>query len=241
MMRRGFSLVELSIVLVILGLLTGGILAGQSLIRAAELRSVVTEYQRYTTAVQSFRDKYLALPGDMTNAERFWGTAHATDATCITTSSGSVTTCNGDGDGQVEAVTTRSNETFRFWQHLANAGLIEGSYTGVAGPLSYLDALSATNVPSGRLTNAVWTSTFVGNAGSANASYYEGEYKNIFQLGGILPPLQEMLTYLSCARKRCGASTQKSMMENRAMASSFPAKIGLYACQQPATQQQNIC
>ena len=84
---RAFSLVELSIVLVILGLLTGGILAGQSLIRAAELRAVTTEYQRYVAAVQTFRDKYMALPGDMPNAIAFWGAAHATPATCQTTSS----------------------------------------------------------------------------------------------------------------------------------------------------------
>ena len=62
--QPGFSLVELSIVLVILGLLTGGILAGQSLIRAAELRSISTDYSRYIAAVQAFRDKYFALPGD---------------------------------------------------------------------------------------------------------------------------------------------------------------------------------
>lgn len=67
-MTRGFSLVELSIVLVILGLLTGGILAGQSLIRAAELRSVTTEYGRWVTAMHSFRDKYMAIPGDMRDA-----------------------------------------------------------------------------------------------------------------------------------------------------------------------------
>ena len=72
-MRAAFSLVELSIVLVILGLLTGGILTGQNLIRAAELRSVVTEFQTYQTAVMTFRDKYFALPGDMTNATDFWG------------------------------------------------------------------------------------------------------------------------------------------------------------------------
>lgn len=70
-MRNAFSLVELSIVLVILGLLTGGILAGQSLIRAAELRAVSTEYNRHFTAIQSFRNRYMALPGDMNNATRF--------------------------------------------------------------------------------------------------------------------------------------------------------------------------
>ena len=74
-MQRAFSLVELSIVLVILGLLTGGILAGQSLIRAAELRSVTNEFQRYIVATQSFRDKYFAAPGDITDAHRFWTSA----------------------------------------------------------------------------------------------------------------------------------------------------------------------
>lgn len=66
--RNAFSLVELSIVLVILGLLVGGILAGQSLIRASELRAVTSEQARIVTAIQAFRDKYFALPGDMRNA-----------------------------------------------------------------------------------------------------------------------------------------------------------------------------
>ncbi|MGB1540395.1 MAG: prepilin-type N-terminal cleavage/methylation domain-containing protein, partial [Rickettsiales bacterium] len=66
--KAGFSLVELSIVLVILGLLTGGILGGQSLIRAAELRSVSKEYEKYQTAINIFKDKYFALPGDFNNA-----------------------------------------------------------------------------------------------------------------------------------------------------------------------------
>lgn len=97
----GFSLVELSIVLVILGLLTGGILAGQSLIRASELRSVSVDLVRTQTAVMSFRDKYMAIPGDMSTATRFWGAAHATPATCRTTSSSSTATCDGDGNGNI--------------------------------------------------------------------------------------------------------------------------------------------
>lgn len=103
---------ELSIVLVILGLLTGGILAGQLLIRAAELRSVTTEYNRYVTAVQSFRDKYFALPGDMNNAAAFWGAADGSTgntAACVTTASTSTATCNGDGNGIVSP-SSSSNE-----------------------------------------------------------------------------------------------------------------------------------
>ena len=84
----GFTLVELSIVLVILGLLVGGVLAGQSLIHAAELRAISTELTNYKTAIGAFRDKYLAIPGDMNNAVKFWGaqagsTADGTDATCM--------------------------------------------------------------------------------------------------------------------------------------------------------------
>jgi len=73
--KTAFSLVELSIVLVILGLLTGGVLTGQNLIRAAELRAVTTEFNAYQTAANTFKDKYFAIPGDMTNATDFWGSA----------------------------------------------------------------------------------------------------------------------------------------------------------------------
>ena len=136
-MRRSlaaFSLVELSIVLVILGLLTGGILAGQSLIRAAELRSISTDYGKYMTAVRSFRDKYFAIPGDMTNATAFWGSLGGTgaDATCQAIAATGTATCNGDGDGSLlSSLGGTTYEAARFWQHLANAGLIEGSFTGV--------------------------------------------------------------------------------------------------------------
>lgn len=134
--KKAFSLVELSIVLVILGLLVGGVLSGQALIRGAELRSVTTEYQRYSTAIGTFRDKYFALPGDMSNAASFW-----------------TTTTSGDGDGQIEntAVAT-TNEISLFWIHLANAALIEGAYTNVANTT----LTAGTNNPKARLSNAAW-------------------------------------------------------------------------------------
>jgi prepilin-type N-terminal cleavage/methylation domain-containing protein len=70
--KSAFSLVELSIVLVILGLLVGGVLAGQSLIRAAQLRAVTAQVGQYAAASKTFRDKYFALPGDLPNATSFW-------------------------------------------------------------------------------------------------------------------------------------------------------------------------
>ncbi len=158
-MRHGFSLVELSIVLVILGLLVGGVLTGQSLIRAAELRSVTTEFTKYQAAVNTFRDKYFQLPGDMNNATSFWGAAHATPATCLTTVGIGTQTCNGDGGGNFLGASTAANsrvESFMFWQHLANSGLIEGSYNGMAGSASALHAMGGVNVPRAKLSSAVW-------------------------------------------------------------------------------------
>lgn len=107
-MRHGFSLVELSIVLVILGLLVGGVLTGQSLIRAAELRSVSTEFAKYQAAVNTFRDKYFALPGDMNNATSFWGKDNVACA-AHTGTAATPGTCNGDGNGLSEYIAPAAN------------------------------------------------------------------------------------------------------------------------------------
>lgn len=178
-MQRGFSLVELSIVLVILGLLTGGILAGQSLIKAAELRSVSTEYSRWATGVQTFRDKYFALPGDMANATSFWGAAHATPATCITTPGTGTQTCNGNGDGMVRVTATAANnysENFTYWQQLANAGLIEGSYTGRVGPGGSGEE-TADNSARSKYNRALWLPVNLNTTYSGAASY-DGSYRD---------------------------------------------------------------
>ncbi len=184
---RGFSLVELSIVLVILGLLVGGILAGQSLIRAAELRSVSTEYSRYLTAMHSFRDKYFALPGDMNNATSFWGKDN-TNCAAHTGTNATPGTCNGNNNAvlNLAASASATGENYRFWQHLALAGLIEGTYTGLAGGGSISHAMIGTNAPRSKLNNAGWsiypfpTTIAIDNAGWAN---FEGTYGNQFLLG----------------------------------------------------------
>lgn len=154
--RSAFSLVELSIVLVILGLLTGGILAGQSLIRASELRSVSTDTSKYSAAVHSFRDKYFAIPGDMPNATSFWTSLGGTgaDATCQNLSATGAATCNGNG--QIDNPVVINAERYRAWQHLANAGLIEGSYTGVADSGGAYHMTPGKNVPPSKIGNGAY-------------------------------------------------------------------------------------
>ena len=115
-MRKGFSLVELSIVLVILGLLVGGILAGQSLIRGAELRKFTTDVTKFQAAYYSFQDKYFAMPGDFNQATSFWPTP----------SCASGGACNGNNDGLIGNAT----ESRFTWQHLEMAGLWPGHYYG---------------------------------------------------------------------------------------------------------------
>ena len=171
--RQAFSLVELSIVLVILGLLVGGVLSGQSLIRAAQLRAVTTEYQRYLTAVNTFRDKYFAIPGDMPNATSVWGKDN-TRCTGHTGTTATPGTCNGDGDG---TVTLDAIENYRFWQQLALAGLIEGNYNGYISPVAFTTPpVPGTEVPTSKLGKAYWVPGYMSQS---SAFHYEIGYSDL--------------------------------------------------------------
>lgn len=181
-MNQGFSLVELSIVLVILGLVTEGILTGQNLIRAAELRSVGTQIDVYRTATYTFREKYRAIPGDMANATRFWGET----ASCPDTAGTGTETCDGNGDGILDyrPVSDEYQEWFTYWQHLANAGLIEGTYTGISGPNTGADIVYGENVPNAKLgSNSVLLVKHFTDQPTTGTYFYAGNYGNTIMLG----------------------------------------------------------
>jgi prepilin-type N-terminal cleavage/methylation domain-containing protein len=140
--RGGFTLIELSIVLVIIGLIVGAILVGQSLIHQAQLQRIMKEQTQFAEAINTFYGKYNCIPGDCPNATNFFGSAGGTgsdsDVNCTTpaaTNMGSTGTCNGNGDGKIgdngtlSVVDANGVETYLVWQHLALAGLIPGSYS----------------------------------------------------------------------------------------------------------------
>ena len=135
----GFTLIELSIVLVIIGLIVGGVLVGQDLIKAGEIRATVAQYEKYNASVNTFRTKYDALPGDMFFA----------DTTSFGLFSGSMdgAEARGDGDGLVEsrAPTLANNqETTIFWRHLSDANLIEGNFGRTLQVFGVVQGASAT-------------------------------------------------------------------------------------------------
>lgn len=154
--RNGFTLIELSIVMLVIGLLVGGVFVGQSMIRTSQLRSVATEVDRYIKAIDLFQQKYTALPGDMTNATTFWGadSCPSSDYTLRRT-----VTCNGNGDGKIGSDESANQaEWFRAWQQLSNAAMIEGQYTGNNAYTGQVMSVKLDlNVPRSDLTGAGYT------------------------------------------------------------------------------------
>jgi prepilin-type N-terminal cleavage/methylation domain-containing protein len=123
MFRRqsGFTLVEIAIVLVIIGLLLGGILKGQEMITQAKIKNIVNDFNGVTAAMNAYQDRYRSLPGDDLNASTRWAGSFG-----------------GDGNGQIGATTDTYNaapatpaagtsETLKFWWHLRLAGFVGGS------------------------------------------------------------------------------------------------------------------
>ena len=186
MQKSGFTLIELSIVLVIIGLIIGGILGGQELIRQGELQTVLSDANKYKVALNTFRLKYNAFPGDMADATSYWGK----DSAQCNGQSGSVATpgtCNGNGNGFIDNGITASTtaEIFRAWQQLSLAGIIPGTYTGNAGPLSSggNDYIYGTNSPVSRIAGAGWGIAYADFTAYPNSSVFQRDYRSWLTIG----------------------------------------------------------
>jgi prepilin-type N-terminal cleavage/methylation domain-containing protein len=140
----GFTLIELSIVLVIIGLIVGGVLVGQELVRAAYVRAQVSQIEKYNTAVNTFRGKFGYLPGDI----------NATAAAQFGFAPRGPLPGEGDGNGVIEGVYQPGGsnnganeligETVMFWVDLSAAQLIDGSFN-TASPQNVPDLSGMTS------------------------------------------------------------------------------------------------
>ena len=115
MNKRGFSLIEIAVVLLIIAIIAAGITAGSALLKQATIRSVISEMTDYKRSYQAFKERYKAKPGDFANAYYYWPSA----TEC--TSTGTATNCNGDGNG---FVSFSNNEHRKAWVHLSLSELV---------------------------------------------------------------------------------------------------------------------
>ncbi len=162
--QGGFSLVELAIVLLIIGLIVGGILKGQDLIQSARTNQIQTDLNEIRVATNTFQDKFVAFPGDFVDSARLPGLGGGD---------------NGDGNGRIDSVNVRmgagtaDEEPALFWLHLSVAGLLDGIDPDLDE--SDLDATNGKTASIGGLYTILWEDPDGG--GNASADHW-------IQLGG---------------------------------------------------------
>jgi prepilin-type N-terminal cleavage/methylation domain-containing protein len=167
--NQGFTLIELSVVLVIVGLLVAGILIGQDMIKAAELRATLAQIEKYNTAANTFKVKYGYLPGDIPDpyASQFGFVARGPD----------IGEGNGDGliEGQISAGSPNNfgtavggGETGVFWRDLSSANLVDGSFsvaisTGLASSITLTTTPNISNyLPNTKIGNGNYIYAYSG-------------------------------------------------------------------------------
>ena len=121
--QTGFTLVEIAIVLVIIGLLLGGILKGQEMITQAKIKNVVADFSGVSAAYYGYQDRYRAIPGDDAGANTRW--TSATPPAVQGNGNGTVTGTWNNGN----VVCTTAVESCSWWHHLRLAGFVSGSGT----------------------------------------------------------------------------------------------------------------
>ena len=153
----GFTLIEIAIVLVIIGLLLGGVLKGQELINSAKVKNLAGDFNNIPVFIYGYQDKFKALPGDDASVA-----LHVIGGTiCTPAAAAFCVTGNGIIDGNWNA-TSISAESFVFWQHVRLAGFAPGP----------TDTTAANYLPK----NAVGGAIGLTNASSSAIAGLKGSY-----------------------------------------------------------------
>ncbi len=143
--NQGFTLVEIAIVLVIIGLLLGGILKGQEMITQAKIKNSIADFSGISAAYHGYQDRYRSLPGDDTGATRWTGAVAGTG--------------NGVLSGLYNSQTD-TDETRKWWDHLRRAGFVAGS--GYQQPLNAFTGMIGVQTGDGAATPSTALGGFAG-------------------------------------------------------------------------------
>ena len=152
--QQGFTLIEIAIVLVIIGLLLGGVLKGQELIQNARVRNIISQQDSTKAAYFGFLDRYRGAPGDLP-----LGTALANIP-----AAGGVANCGGNGNSLIDS----DIESVCAWSHLSRAGFVTGNYSG-----ALIGGFNITNSPAnpfGGLVQLIFNNEFADAAGLGAAA-----------------------------------------------------------------------
>jgi prepilin-type N-terminal cleavage/methylation domain-containing protein len=193
-----FTLIELSIVLVVIGLIVGGVVGGKSLIKSARLSKVVSGFSTLKTAINTFELQYDSLPGDMPDAyDYFQGKIGCNNNTFIQSES---IGCNGNGDGKINWSWGAPREIRGSYMHLVHGDMLSSG----SSVLSASSIVPGTNMPEGPMDNSYYLigDVTVGSGDTSPttigaSSYYNTQRRQIFfsglgysgqsnRLGGIL-------------------------------------------------------
>ena len=129
--QKGFTLVEIAIVLVIIGLLLGGILKGQEMITQAKIKNIISDFSGISAAFHGYQDRYRALPGDDAGAAARWAGA----TTSGTAGNGVISGTYNNGG----VACTTASEACLWWDHLRRSGFVAGA--GLNQPLNAVSGL----------------------------------------------------------------------------------------------------
>lgn len=186
MIQKGFTLVELAIVLMIIGLLIGGILKGQELIQNARIITIGRNVRSYDAAVTTFMDSYGARPGDISNP-----------STRLPNCSASPCSNAGNGDGLIGANVVVGDENNMFWFHLNAANLISGFDSSIAPSTGGVDM----NYPAEPIKGFYYVVVF--NQAPSPSNYInglKGHYLRLTVKNSAGTGLTSSLPVLACAQ-----------------------------------------
>lgn len=179
--KLGFTLIELSIVIVIIGLIVAAVVAGQEMVKQVKLRQVITDVGAYKIAINTFKLQYNGMPGDITNATNFFsGTA------------------NGDGNGIIgdrfQTYSATHEEFYKAWQQMSLAEVINGSFDGSSNSGTVTVGV---HVPASSLSNGGFNflglNTFLKNALLLGSPYLAENVHGPILSGGDTATIDEKM------------------------------------------------